>query len=100
MITTKHLNQMRHAVGFYSDNPGYRNNFHTSPEDYIWIDLKEWGFAEGGIERLGSFYYWVSELGKELIGLEDQIRFTKGLQEKHSEEISYIEETYEIDLDY
>jgi len=82
MLTPEHLSQMRHAVGFYSNtNPGYRNHFSTEQADPIWTDLVERGFATGR-ECLGSYVFHVTESGKKLIGLDEQIAMVKYMNEE------------------
>lgn len=98
MITKEHLDQMRHAVGYHSNNPGYRNAFHTNPDDKVWQYLKDHGFAEGGIERLGSFYYWVSETGKDLIGLKEQQEYKQQIDDQHERTIQDLCETYGLEF--
>jgi len=98
-IGKKHLDQLRHAVGFYADKPGFRNAFHTDKDDAIWNELKELGFAAGGIERLGSCYFWVTEQGEELIGLGEQKRYKEGIDRQHERSIEDICETHDIVFD-
>jgi hypothetical protein len=99
LIGSKHVNQLRHAVGFFSDNPGFRNAFHTKEDDKVWILLKKLGFADGGIERMGSFYYWVTDEGKALIGLEEQKIFKSGIDRDHERNIQDLCEIHEIEID-
>lgn len=98
-LNEKHLEQMRHAVGFFSDAPGYRNAFHTEKDDPIWSELKELGFAEGGIERLGSCYFWVSDAGKSLIGLQEQQRFKESIDRRHQRFVVDLCEEHDLILE-
>lgn len=91
MITKKHLDQMRHAVGYHSDNPGYRNGFCTAKDDKIWTDLEDLGYAKG-YENLGTHGFYVTDSGKELIGLEEQIRYKEDIDSQHRENIEYYQE--------
>ena len=82
MLTPEHLSQMRHAVGFYSDTePGYRNHFSTEQADPIWRTLETMGYAHGRI-KFGAFFFYVSESGKKLIGLDEQIALVKYMNEE------------------
>jgi len=77
MLSPEHLSQMRHAVGFYSDTePGHRNHYGARPDDQIWTELVELGFAKGG-----NFFH-VTESGKKLIGLDEQIALVKYMNEE------------------
>ena len=98
MIGKKHLEQMRHAVGFFSEIPGFRNSFHVAKEDAIWNELKTLGFADG-TEWLGSYHFWVTDEGKALIGLDEQIRFKERLDRRHERNIEDICETHNITFD-
>ena len=85
-ITIDHLRQMRHAVGFFERRPGYRNMYNTGSEtSEIWEYLKEIGLAGGGNERLGSISYWLTDEGKEFIGLPEQIRMMEQVSEDREE---------------
>ena len=88
---------MRHAVGYFSDNPGYRNYFQTEQNNEIWGDLVEWKFAQGQ-ERSGAYYFYLTDLGKEILGLEEQIRFKEKLDSNHQSNVDYLCEVYEIEL--
>lgn len=72
---------MRHAVGYHSDNPGYRNYFCTEEDNAVWSYLVDQGFAAGS-ERLGSYGFWLTEKGEDLIGLPEQIRHKEGIDRR------------------
>ena len=95
-ITTKHLDQMRHAVGFFSERPGYRNRFCTESDDPIWVELVDLGFA-GSSNGFGAFTFWLTESGTALIGLDQQVKFKNDIDKDHVVNIRKLCELHEID---
>ena len=82
MLTPEHLSQMRHAVGFYSNwKPGHRNYYCADKNDLIWPELVELGFATRELGK-SSYAFQVTESGQKLIGLDEQIKLIKYMNEE------------------
>lgn len=66
-IEAKRLDMMKHAWGFDSNSPGYRNYFATH-NDKDWDAMCESGLAvKGNTDESGMIYYHVSPLGIEVL---------------------------------
>ena len=96
MLEKQHLDQMRHAVGYYSGSPGYRNHFASESDDSVWCLLVDHGLAEG-MEGMGFYNFRVTESGKALIGLEEQKRFKEEIDRCHEKNIDSFCEYHGID---
>ena len=97
-ITSEHLRQMRHCVGFYSDNPGFRNYFYTDSNSVIWNNLIDLRLAVEHSKSENGSYFSLTLAGKELIGLSDQIIFKEQVDAKHEESIKTLCDLYYIEL--
>lgn len=97
-ITSEHLSQMRHCVGFYSDNPGSRNYFYTDSGSVIWNNLIDLRFAIEHSKSENGSYFSLTLAGKELIGLAEQIIYKKQIDAKHEESIKSLCDLYNTNL--
>ena len=99
-ITSEHLRQMRHCVGFYSDNPGSRNYFNADSNSVIWNNLIDLRFAIEHSKSENGSYFSLTLAGKELIGLAEQITYKEQIDAKHEDSIKSLCDLYDIDLEY
>ena len=97
-ITSEHLSQMRHCVGFYSDNPGFRNYFNADSNSVIWNNLVDLRLAIEHSKSENGSYFSLTLAGKELIGLPDQIIFKEQIDAKHEESIKSLCDLYNTNL--
>ena len=97
-LTSEHLRQMRHCVGFYSDNPGFRNHFSTDSPSIIWNNLVDLGLAVDHLKSENGSYFSLTESGKEFIGLPEQIVYKEQVDAKHEESIKSLCDIYHLEL--
>lgn len=104
-VTKEQLEHMQHCVGFFSENPGYRNYYCASGKDIdCWMDLVSMGLADAGrlveIERGDSKYnqqyFELTADGMRFIGLPEQQRQMDVFKSR----IKDIHEYYEEELGY
>ena len=89
---------MRHCVGFYSDNPGFRNYFNTDSNSVIWNTLIDLRLAVEHSKSENGSYFSLTLAGKELIGLPDQITFKEKIDAKHKESIELLCDLHHLEL--
>lgn len=97
-ITSEHLSQMRHCVGFYSDNPGFRNYFNADSNSVIWNNLIDLRLAIEHSKSENGSYFSLTLAGKELIGLPDQIAFKEQIDAKHEDSIKLLCDIHHLEL--
>lgn len=83
MITKEHLDKMRHAVGFFYDEPGFRNYYCAEASDVHWLELCELGYAIPRKVCRREIYFAVTDQGKSLIDLDGQRAFARRMVVQH-----------------
>ena len=104
-VSKEQLSHMQHCVGFFSDNPGYRNYFYANGKDIEqWQELSEMGLAHAGkleeikrgTDEYMQQYFELTAKGMKFIGLPEQQmqmdsfkRRLKDVHDYYEEELGY-----------
>lgn len=91
-ITAEQMRKLRHAVGFYSDEPGFRNYYWADSSDTDWEVMAAMDFAVAGAFSGSQRCYSVTKKGKQLIGLSEQRQFARAWRRRMSDMQDYYED--------